>query len=58
MYGWRLDPVDDSTTDVTNYCDWSNIVDSLRAAGRTWPIVPVEMLEESVAKLDRLVTGG
>jgi uncharacterized protein YndB with AHSA1/START domain len=58
VYGWQLDAVDENTTDVTNYCDWSNIVDALRAAGRTWPIVPVAMLEESVAKLDRLVTGG
>lgn len=57
VYGWQLDAVDENTTDVTNYCDWSNIVDSLRAAGRTWPIVPVEMLEESLAKLNRLATG-
>ena len=37
---------------------WSNIVDSLRAAGRTWPIVPVSMLEETIASLDRIATGG
>lgn len=58
VYGWQLDPVSDTETDVTNYCDWTDIVQALRDAGRTWPIVPVEMLEESVAKLDRLVTGG
>jgi uncharacterized protein YndB with AHSA1/START domain len=57
VYGWQLDPVSDTETDVTNYCDWTDIVQALRDAGRTWPIVPVEMLEESVAKLDRLVTG-
>ena len=56
VYGWQLDPVDDNHTDVTNYCDWSNIVDELRARGRTWPIVPVEMLEASVTKLENLVT--
>jgi hypothetical protein len=28
----------------------------MAAATRTWPIVPVEMLEESLAKLERLVT--
>ncbi len=55
VYGWQLDPVSDSETDVTNYCDWSNIIDSLRASGRTWPIVPVEMLEESLDKLERVV---
>jgi uncharacterized protein YndB with AHSA1/START domain len=58
VYGWQLDPVDDDHTDVTNYCDWTNITDELRARGRTWPIVPVSMLEESVAKLDTIVTGG
>ena len=58
VYGWQLDPVDDGHTDVTNYCDWTNIVDALRARNRTWPIVPVEMLEQSVANLERLVTGG
>jgi uncharacterized protein YndB with AHSA1/START domain len=56
VYGWQLDPVDDDHTDVTNYCDWTNITDELRARGRTWPIVPVSMLEESVAKLDAIVT--
>ena len=56
VYGWQLDAIDDNTTDVTNYCDWTNIVDGLRAAGRTWPIVPVEMLEASLDKLAALVT--
>jgi uncharacterized protein YndB with AHSA1/START domain len=58
VYGWELVPIDETHTDVTNYCDWTNIVEALRARGRTWPIVPVSMLEESVAKLERLVTGG
>ena len=56
VYGWQLDPVSDNETDVTNYCDWTDIVADLRALDRTWPIVPLAMLEESVAKLDRLVT--
>ncbi len=58
VYGWRLTPVSDSETEVTNYCDWTDIVQALRDAGRTWPFVPVEMLEESLGKLERLVTGG
>ena len=58
VYGWMLEPVSATETDVTNYCDWTNIVDSLRAAGRTWPIVPVSMLEETIASLDRIATGG
>ena len=57
VYGWKLDPVDDTHTDVTNYCDWTNIVPALRSANRTWPIVPVEMLEGSLTKLESLVTG-
>ena len=58
VYGWQLTPVDDQHTDVVNYCDWSNITDGLRAAGRVWPIVPVEMLEKSIAKLEQMATGG
>lgn len=56
VYGWKLDPVDDGITEVTNYCDWTNIVPELRERRPDWPIVPVSMLEESVAKLERLVT--
>ncbi|CAB4545408.1 MAG: SRPBCC family protein [Actinomycetes bacterium] len=58
VYGWQLDPVDDGTTDVTNYCDWTGITPELRARRPDWPIVPVSMLEESVAKLERLVLEG
>jgi uncharacterized protein YndB with AHSA1/START domain len=58
VYGWQLDPVSDTHTDVTNYCDWSNMSEQLRAAGRTWPIVPLEMLEETMTKLERIVTSG
>ena len=57
VYGWQLDPVSDTETDVTNYCDWTNIGDEIRAR-RTWPIVPVHMLEQSVEKLEQIVTQG
>jgi len=59
VYGWELAPVSDTVTDVTNYCDWSQIPEKFRARteGR-WPIVPVSMLEQSVEKLERLVTKG
>ena len=52
-----LEPISDTETDVTNYCDWTNIPDDFRARteGR-WPIVPVSMLEQSVANLERIVT--
>lgn len=57
VYGWQIDPVNDTECDVTNYCDWSNINDDLRARteGR-WPIVPLAMLEQSVAKLEEIAT--
>lgn len=58
VYGWQLDAVSDTETDVTNYCDWTNITPELRALRPDWPIVPVEMLEQSVAKLDQIATGG
>jgi uncharacterized protein YndB with AHSA1/START domain len=53
VYGFELTPDGDGTT-VTHYCDWSNIVEQLRASGREWPIVPVSMLEVSMDNLTRL----
>ena len=53
VWGWQLEPVTDSETDVTNYCDWSGISDDLRARF-TWPVVPVEMFERSIANLARI----
>ena len=55
VYGWKLEPVSETETDVTNYCDWTNISADLRAR-REWPIVPVSMLEKSVEKLGHLAT--
>jgi hypothetical protein len=55
VYGWQLDPVSDTETEVTNYCDWTGISDAMRAR-REWPIVPVHMLERSVDNLARLAT--
>lgn len=58
VYGWQLDPVSATETDVTNYCDWTNIVPALRAAGREWPIVPVSMLEQTMDSLAKVVSEG
>lgn len=58
VYGWQLDPVSATETDVTNYCDWTNIVPALRAAGREWPIVPVSMLEQTMDSLAKVVAEG
>jgi hypothetical protein len=57
VYGWLLDPVSATETDVTNYCDWSDATEGMRS-GVAWPVVPVGMLEQSVENLDRLATGG
>jgi len=54
LYGWLLDPVSDTETDVTNYCDWSALPEEYKSR---WPIVPLEMMERSVENLERIVTG-
>jgi hypothetical protein len=56
VYGWKLDAVSETVTDVTNYCDWTNITPELRARRADWPIVPVAMLEQSVAKLEAIAS--
>jgi hypothetical protein len=52
VYGWEIQAVGAAECKITNYCDWSGINDPSRA-GRH-PIVPVAMLEQSVAKLVRV----
>lgn len=56
LYGWELEPVGEAETEVTHYCDWSGISDEARERSN-WPIVPLAMLEESMANLDRLAAG-
>jgi polyketide cyclase/dehydrase/lipid transport protein len=53
-YGWRIEPLTDGGCLVSNYCDWTNISDELRARFR-WPVVPVDRLKGSVENLGRLV---
>lgn len=53
VYGWQLEPAGDDATVVTHYCDWTGISDKMRSA-RPWPVVPLEMLEGSIAKLEQL----
>jgi hypothetical protein len=56
VYGWQIEPVSDTECDVTNYCDWTG-VSQRRREQRPWPVVPVEMLEQSVENLNRIATG-
>jgi hypothetical protein len=55
VYGWQIEPLTDGECLVSNYCDWTNISDELRARFR-WPVVPVDRLQRSVENLDRLAT--
>jgi hypothetical protein len=56
VYGFVVTPASDGSCDVEHYCDWSNIVPALRAAGREWPIVPVSMLEQTLVRLEAEAT--
>ena len=53
-YGWEVVAVAENECEVTNYCDWTEVIEALRA--RTWPIVPVEMLQQSLDNLEKLAT--
>jgi hypothetical protein len=53
VYGWQIEPVSDTESEVSNYCDWTNTSDEMRS-WRAWPIVPTEMLERSVENLARI----
>jgi len=55
VYGWKLEPVTDTETEVTNYCDWTDIPADMRSR-REWPVVPLHMLEKSVENLERIAT--
>jgi hypothetical protein len=56
VYGWQIEPVGETTCDVTNYCDWHAISDELRAR-LTWPVVPPAALERSIENLAGMMTG-
>jgi hypothetical protein len=53
VYGWQLVAVTETETDVTNYCDWTDLPEKYLARW-SWPIVPVEMLERSVTNLEQI----
>lgn len=57
LYGWEIESLADNECLVTNYCDWINISDELRAKFR-WPVVPVDRLENSIANLARMASEG
>jgi hypothetical protein len=61
IYGYSLRPVD-GATEVTSYCDWSNIDPVWRdreipgVGTVTWPVVPATTLRATLGILDRTVT--
>jgi Polyketide cyclase / dehydrase and lipid transport len=56
VYGWQIEPLTDGECLVSNYCDWTNVSDELRARFR-WPVVPADRLQRSVDNLALLATG-
>ena len=55
VWGWEIQPLTDGSCQVTNYCDWTNISDDLRARFR-WPVVPVDRFERSIQRLGEIAT--
>lgn len=56
VYGYRLTDDGDGATRVTLYVDWTGVRKS--SVRDRFPIVPADMLEKSLANLDRIVTSG
>jgi hypothetical protein len=54
VYGYLLDAVGSSETQVSSYCDWSAISEEWRGHIR-FPVVPMWMLEISLEKLEQVL---
>lgn len=55
VYGFELEPLSETSTRVTSYCDWSGLQPKL--VGRIeFPVVPPVMMEQTLARLDAAVT--
>jgi len=55
VYGYRLNPISGTETEVTTYCDWSGLPER-RKARANFPVVPLSMMIQSLDKLEALVT--
>ncbi len=55
VYGYALKAVDEDSTEVTSYCDWSDLSEK-RKARIAFPIVPLSMMEKSLDNLEAIVT--
>ena len=54
LYGYRLEPLDDSRTLVTSYYDWSEIDEKYRDKG-IFPVIPESALRATLGILARTV---
>lgn len=54
LYGYRLEPLDDSRTLVTSYYDWSEIDEKYRDRG-IFPVIPEAALRATLGILARTV---
>ena len=57
VYGYRLSPGDDGTTEVTSYYDWSGIAPEWRDAG-IFPVLSEGALRATLGILARTVARG
>lgn len=56
VYGYSLAAVDETTTDVTSYFDWSGLSPSRKEReGHIYPLIPVETLAGSLERLEQVV---
>lgn len=57
VYGYELEPLGDTGTRVTSYCDWSGLQSKLQGKV-AFPVVPLAMMERTLDRLQLLVEGG
>jgi hypothetical protein len=55
VWGYRLEPISDNETEVTNYYDWSAVSQEWRERF-SWPVVPPAMFEQTLVNLERVAT--
>jgi hypothetical protein len=55
-YGYLLEAVDDSSTEVTSYSDWSSIDDGVRNF-LTFPVISEDALDATLSRLADLAEG-
>jgi hypothetical protein len=55
VYGYLLSSADYGETDVSSYCDWSELSDDWRGH-IAFPVIPASTLERSLENLEKIVT--